>query len=189
MKSKDTIEQYNEVFDRAQDIFQKKTEDYGTSWRLYRPSSMTDKLWIKAKRIRTLQETRVQMVEGQGNGIPSEFMAILNYSIFGIIQLEKPGSDSIPKEELEKLYSEQRQKITELMKKKNHDYGEAWRDMRVSSIVDEILVKLERVKTIEWNDGVAKVSEGIDSCYQDIANYSIFALILISEGKDKRIKP
>lgn len=181
MKTKNTAEQYKEVFDKAQDVFQKKTEDYGTSWRLYRPSSMTDKLFIKALRIRTLQETGVQMVQGSGNEIPDEFMALLNYSIFGLIQLEKPGRNLVPKEELEKLYSEHRRKIAELMKKKNHDYGEAWREMRVSSITDEILVKLFRVKTIELNRGVTKVSEGIDSCYQDIANYSIFALILISE--------
>jgi hypothetical protein len=174
-----TVEQYTKVISKCREIFEKKTKDYGTAWRILRASSLTDQIFIKAQRIRTIQETGENKV---GEDIEGEFMAIVNYCIMAIVQLEK--SDSLGLELTEeyalKLYDEYAQHALDLMKKKNHDYGEAWRDMRVNSLTDLILMKLLRVKQIEDNKGKTIISEGIDANYYDMLNYAVFALIHLS---------
>lgn len=175
-----TSAQYDEVIARCSEIFFKKTKDYGTAWRILRTSSLTDQIFIKAKRIRTIQETGQNKV---GEDIEGEFVGIINYSVMALIQIEL-GNDApleLSLEEGVKLYTNQVKVTKELMMKKNHDYGEAWRDMRVSSLTDLILMKLLRVKQIEDNEGQTLISEGIDANYQDMINYAVFALILIDE--------
>jgi hypothetical protein len=174
----ETMEQYNQVVQQARDLFIRKTRDYGTSWRIFRPASLTDQLFIKANRIRTIQGTGENKV---GESIEGEFVAIVNYSIMAIIQ-----QHAAPDLELElteqhalALYDEHALAIRNLMERKNHDYGEAWRSMRISSLTDLILSKLLRIKQIEDNKGVTEASEGAESNYMDIANYAIFALILM----------
>lgn len=171
-----TNTEYANVINVCRDIFQKKTKDYGTAWRILRPSSLTDQLFIKAQRIRTVQETGENKV---GEEIEDEFVAIVNYCIMAIIQLRETDLTDFeldPKLAFE-LYDKYALEATELMKKKNHDYGEAWRDMRVSSLTDLILQKIYRVKQIEDNQGKTIISEGIDANYFDMLNYSVFALI------------
>ena len=177
----DTNNQYDAVIHRCEDIFQKKTQDYGTAWRILRTSSLTDQIFIKANRIRTLQETGVSKV---GEGIEDEFIGIINYCVMAMIQLElnEDAPLELPVNEGMELYHKHVNLTKSLMQKKNHDYGEAWRDMRVSSLTDLILMKLLRVKQIEDNKGETLISEGIDANYQDMLNYAVFALILISEG-------
>lgn len=177
----DTNNQYDAVINRCEDIFQKKTKDYGTAWRILRTSSLTDQIFIKANRIRTLQETGVSKV---GEGIEDEFVGIINYCVMAMIQLElnEDAPLELPVNEGMELYHKHVNQTKALMQKKNHDYGEAWRDMRVSSLTDLILMKLLRVKQIEDNKGETLISEGIDANYQDMLNYAVFALILISEG-------
>jgi hypothetical protein len=180
MDLKDTNSQYQSIISECREIFAKKTSDYGTAWRILRPSSLTDQIFIKANRIRTLQEEKVSKV---GEGIKDEFLAIVNYAIMALIQLDKgfaDQSDLGPEEAIE-LYDMKAEIAFELMKKKNHDYGEAWRDMRVSSLCDLILMKLLRVKQIENNQGQTIISEGIDANYLDMLNYAVFALILMSD--------
>ena len=157
-------------------IFASKLHDYRASWRIMRPSSLTDQLFIKAKRIRQLELTGESLV---GEGIRPEFMALVNYGIVGLIQLEKGFADTVDIEadEALALYDRHANDALELMKRKNHDYDEAWRDMRVSSYTDLILTKIERIKEIENLGGQTLVSEGIDSNLMDIINYSVFALI------------
>ncbi len=171
-----TEQQYDEVVGRCRSLFQKKTHDYGTAWRILRISSLTDQIFIKAQRIRTLQEKGVSKV---GEGIEDEFVGILNYSIMGLVQmrLDANASVELQEEEALRLYDEEARITRDLMLAKNHDYGEAWRDMRVSSLCDLILMKLLRIKQIEDNAGQTLVSEGIDSGYRDMLNYSAFALI------------
>lgn len=175
-----TSQQYQQVIQACREIYIKKSIDYGTSWRIARPSSLTDQVFIKANRIRTIQETGENKV---GESIEGEFGAIINYCIMAIIQLR--AGENLPLElsaELSAaLYDEVAAEAFELMLKKNHDYGEAWRDMRVSSLTDMILMKLLRVKQIEDNQGQTLVSEGIDSNYFDMLNYAVFALIHLSE--------
>lgn len=175
----DTEAQFKKAMDMCRDIFSKKLYDYKPSWRMLRPSSLTDQLFIKAKRIRTLETTGESLV---GEGILPEFMALINYGIVGLIQLEKGYADKIDmtNDEAMTLYDDYAEKCLNLMQKKNHDYGEAWRDMRVSSYTDLILTKLERIKEIEDKNGVTTVSEGIDSNYMDIINYSVFAVIKLA---------
>ncbi len=175
-----TSEQYTKVISGCRDIFAKKTKDYGTAWRILRPSSLTDQIFIKAQRIRTLQETGISQV---GEGIEDEFRAIVNYCIMALVQLEQAGNPKLDLEESEALryYDHFSKEAFELMERKNHDYGEAWRDMRVSSLTDLILMKLLRVKQIEDNQGKTIISEGIDANYFDMLNYSIFALIHLTE--------
>ncbi len=175
---KKTEEEYNEIINKCRDIFDKKTRDYGTSWRILRPSSLTDQIFIKAQRIRTVQETGENRV---GESIDLEFVAIVNYCVMAIIQTEKSVELEIEvePEKAMQLYNEVVNEAFELMMKKNHDYGEAWRDMRVSSLTDLILMKLLRVKQIEDNKGVTIISEGIASNFFDMLNYSVFALIHI----------
>ncbi|MDA9563695.1 DUF1599 domain-containing protein [Flavobacteriales bacterium] len=177
-----TINQYDSIIENCRDIFVKKMKDYGTSWRILRLSSITDQVFIKANRIRTLQETGVSKV---GEGILPEFIAMVNYSIMAQVQMELGAAQSenaeMEPKQAELIYDKYAELAKELMVAKNHDYGEAWRDMRVSSLTDLILVKLLRIKQIEDNKGETIISEGIDSNYYDILNYSVFALIKIGE--------
>jgi len=176
----DKFEKTNAQFEAAiaecRDLFSKKLHDYGASWRILRPSSLTDQLFIKAKRIRQLEITGLSLV---GEGIRPEFVGLINYGIVGLIQLAKGFADTVDvtNDEALKLYDSYAQEALELMKRKNHDYDEAWRGMRVSSYTDLILTKLQRVKEIEDLNGQTLVSEGIDANYMDIINYSVFALI------------
>ncbi len=171
-----TSEQYQKIAQDCREIFQKKTADYGTSWRIARASSLTDQIFIKANRIRTIQETGLNKV---GESIEGEFGAIVNYCIMAIIQTRATAQVPLEllTEDAMRLYDEVALEAFQLMEKKNHDYGEAWRDMRVSSLTDMILIKLMRIKQIEDNKGKTTVSEGIESNYFDMLNYAIFALI------------
>lgn len=177
-----TSEQYQAVLDDCKDIFFKKMRDYGTAWRILRTSSLTDQIFIKANRIRTIQEVETSLV---GEGIEPEFIGIINYCIMALIQLELPKDEELELEEKHatSLYDKYATEAFELMKRKNHDYGEAWRDMRVSSLTDLILMKLLRIKQIEDNKGKTLISEGIDANYFDMLNYAVFALILMGEEK------
>lgn len=177
---RNTNQQYDKAVQQSRDIYIKKTKDYGTSWRVLRTISIVDQIYIKAKRIRTIQENKLQKI---GDDIPSEFKGILNYAVIGLVQLD------LPQEEIEdlsvdtagKLYDEKIARAKALMQDKNHDYGEAWRDMSQESFVDLILSKLLRIKQILANEGNTLISEGIDANYYDIINYAVFALILIEE--------
>ena len=171
-----TSAQFDNVINVCRDLFQKKMKDYGTAWRVLRPSSITDQIYIKVNRIRTLQMTNVKMVDESEE---DEFIAIVNYSIIGLIQLDKGFSDEINAdfEETMMLYNLYAQKAKELMERKNHDYGEAWREMRISSITDLIYQKVLRTKQIEDNNGATLVSEGLDANYFDMLNYAVFCLI------------
>lgn len=171
-----TSEEYDAVIKVCKDLFIRKTKDYGTAWRILRPSSITDQIFIKAQRIRTLEEKKVSKV---GESITSEYIGIINYCVIAIIQLELDENTpfEIPAEQVEVWYDERIRETKDLMFAKNHDYGEAWRDMRISSLTDLILMKVLRVKQIEDNDGATLVSEGIKANYQDMINYAVFALI------------
>ena len=171
-----TIKQYDSVIDECRELFHKKMKDYGSAWRILRLASLTDQIFIKAQRIRELQKNSVRKIdEGQSD----EFIGIINYSIMALIQIEKGVSEEpdIDLEESLILYNKISENTKNLMLDKNHDYGEAWREMRVSSLTDLILQKLLRIKQIEDNSGKTLVSEGIDANYSDIINYAVFALI------------
>jgi hypothetical protein len=176
-----TTEQYTKVISSCREIFSKKTKDYGTAWRILRASSLTDQLFIKAQRIRTLQETGESLV---GEGVYEEFQAIVNYCIMALIQLEQKELSELELGEQRALtfYDHYAHEAFELMQRKNHDYGEAWRDMRVSSLTDLILMKILRIKQIEDNQGKTIMSEGIDANYFDMLNYAVFSLIHLSEN-------
>jgi hypothetical protein len=179
-----TSEQYDLVIKDCRDLFVHKMKDYGSAWRILRLPSLTDQIFIKAQRIRQLQESGIRMVEE--DEIP-EFVGIVNYSIMALVQLEMGVSDKpdMEMQEAVRLYDKQVALTKKLMENKNHDYGEAWREMRLSSLTDLILQKLLRIKQIEDNAGRTIVSEGIAANYQDMINYAVFALILISEkGSD-----
>jgi len=180
----DTNEQFDYVISNCRSLFSKKLKDYGASWRILRPYSVTDQILIKAKRIRSIEEKGVNMV---GESIASEFVAIVNYCIVALIQLELGYADCIDIDENKSLemYDKYVRETRELLSAKNHDYGEAWRIMRVSSYTDLILVKLYRIKQIEENNGKVTVSEGIGSNYMDILNYSVFGLIKIEFPEEK----
>ena len=178
----DTNQQYDHELHACRDLFAKKFRDYGASWRVMRPKSMTDQISIKAQRIRTIQESDEQLVN---EGIHGEFVGIVNYGIMGLIQLEKGYANSpeqMKTEQMMSWYDEYAEKARTLMQMKNHDYGEAWRSMRISSLTDIILQKVYRTKQIEDNRGNVSVSEGIDANYLDMINYALFALIRLSEG-------
>ncbi len=177
-----TIEQFNKAIDACKDIFLKKTTDYGTAWRVLRTISVVDQLFIKAQRIRTIQGLTERKV---GDDIPTEFKGIINYAIIGLIQLELGDSkvEDLPVELVADKYEKAVALARVTMNDKNHDYGEAWRDMSQESFADLILMKLLRIRQILDNDGKTLISEGIDANYVDIINYSVFALILIQEGK------
>ncbi|MVM34180.1 DUF1599 domain-containing protein [Spirosoma sp. HMF4905] len=174
-----TESEYRQVIQRCKDLFLKKNKDYGTAWRILRLSSITDQIFIKAQRIRTLQETGVSRV---GEGIEPEFVGIINYCVMALIQMQLAHDKrtDIPTDELEQLYDGQIGQVIELLFAKNHDYGEAWRDMRVSSMTDIILMKLLRTKQIEDNRGATLVSEGVEANYMDMINYAVFCLIKLT---------
>jgi hypothetical protein len=175
--SQQTISEYKQVIQACKEVFEKKTKDYGTAWRILRLPSITDQIFIKAQRIRSIQEKGgMQKV---GEDISNEFIGIINYSVMALMQIQLKDNSNLEMsyEELEPLYDSITQEIMSLLERKNHDYGEAWRDMRVSSMTDIILMKLLRVKQIEDNQGQTLISEGIDANYQDMINYAVFCLI------------
>ena len=173
---KNTHEEYHEVIAECKALFKGKTQDYGTAWRILRLPSITDQIYIKAQRIRSIQEKGTQLVE---DDIKGEFIGIVNYCIIAIMQMDlsKDENLEIGWQILEPIFDQVVKETWELLEKKNHDYGEAWREMRVSSITDIILMKLLRVKQIEDNQGKTVVSEGIRANYQDMMNYAVFCLI------------
>jgi hypothetical protein len=175
-----TSNQYDSVVEQCRNLFTKKMSDYGSAWRILRLPSLTDQIFIKAQRIRQLQENDIRRVD---EGEKSEFIGIINYSIMALIQLELGVVENpdLSSEEATDLYDKHMTITKALMENKNHDYGEAWRDMRVSSLTDLIIQKLLRVKQIEDNEGKTLVSEGIDANYQDMINYAVFAMIHLNE--------
>lgn len=178
--TKDTPAQYDSVIEKCIHVFEAKTKDYGTAWRVLRTISVVDQIYIKAQRIRTIQEKRAQKV---ADDIASEFLGIINYAIIGNIQLSLPpeAPEELQVTEAVHLYKQQAAAAKKLMSDKNHDYGEAWRSMSEESFVDLILMKLQRIRQIVTNDGKTIMSEGIDANYFDIINYAVFAMILRSE--------
>lgn len=178
MPKHNTVEEFAAAIKLCRGVFEKKLKDYGTSWRVMRPSSLTDQIYIKAKRIRTLEEMG-EKAAAVNEGIEPEFIGIVNYCTIALIQLELGYGEPIPAEEALKLYDTKITEATSLMMNKNHDYDEAWREMRVSSFTDIILQKLLRTKEIESNNGKTLISEGIDANYMDMINYALFALIKI----------
>jgi len=174
-----TEQQFEHIISICRDLFKKKLADYGASWRIMRPKSITDQIFIKAKRIRSIEEKGASKID---ENIDSEFVAIVNYGIIGLIQLQLGHTDTVditPGEALE-LYDKYMLQTKNLMFAKNHDYGEAWRNMRISSYTDLILMKIYRTKEIENNEGHTLVSEGIDANYMDMVNYSVFGLIKLT---------
>lgn len=181
---KDTTAEYQQVVEQCRDIFDKKMKDYGAAWRIMRTESLTDQIFIKANRIRSLQRKKECLVN---EGIEPEFIGIINYSVIAIIQLqlgvvEQPDLDF---GKASVLYKKVLDEAFDLMMKKNHDYDEAWRSMRITSMTDLILMKILRVKEIENNGGKTLISEGLDANYYDMINYAIFCMILINENKGK----
>lgn len=181
MESK-TLSEYNQVIEACKEVFEKKTKDYGTAWRILRLSSITDQILIKAKRIRSIQEKGVMKVQ---EGIRGEFFAIVNYCVMAQIQVQLE-EEKVEELELDEkyavaLYDQKLKETRALLENKNHDYGEAWRDMRVSSMTDIILMKIFRVKQIEDNEGETLISEGVNANYQDMLNYAVFCLIKLDE--------
>lgn len=174
-----TKQEYTNILNNCKQVFLNKNQDYGTSWRLFRPSSLTDQIFIKAQRIRNIEESGNNAV---GDNIQSEFMGIVNYSLIALIQLHfmnlKMDPNSV--EQIAEVYEQWANKTRDLMLLKNTDYSEVWREMRISSFTDLILVKIARIKQIEDNQGKTQASEGIEANYQDIINYAIFALIRLS---------
>lgn len=179
MENYKTIEEFEREISKCREIFEKKLKDYGTSWRVMRPSSLTDQIYIKARRIRSIEEKGDENLRVK-EGIEPEFIGIVNYCAIALIQLKLGPGESISSEEAIKLYNEEISKSTSLMLDKNHDYDEAWRHMRVSSFTDIILQKLLRTKEIESHGGKTLISEGVDANYRDMINYALFALIKLS---------
>jgi hypothetical protein len=176
-----TEREYEAAVKKCKEIFMNKTRDYGTSWRVLRIISVTDQIFIKAQRIRTIQEKKIQRV---GDNIQTEFVGIVNYGIIGLIQLDiQAAVEDLDPERVEAMYNDKYQLVKKVMQDKNHDYGEAWRDMSQESFVDLILMKLQRIRQILQNQGKTLVSEGVDANFTDIINYALFGLILIEEGK------
>lgn len=175
-----TAQQFDAVIDKCQSLFEKKMKDYGSAWRILRLPSLTDQIFIKAQRIRSIEDKGTQKI---GDSIYGEFIGILNYSVMALIQLDKGVAEQpdLNVEEAVSAFSAKAQEAKDLMLAKNHDYGEAWRDMRVSSFTDLILQKLLRVKQIEDNKGKTLVSEGLDANYLDMINYAVFAMIQMED--------
>jgi len=175
-----TVQQYDLAAAKCEAVFVKKTKDYGTAWRILRTSSLTDQLFIKAKRIRSLETNAEQKIE---EGVEPEYIGLINYSAMALIQIDMEETDEmeLPADQAKQLYVDQIVQTKELMLAKNHDYGEAWRDMRISSLTDLILMKILRLKQIEDNNGKTIISEGPEGSYRDIINYAMFALIKLSE--------
>jgi transcription initiation factor TFIIIB Brf1 subunit/transcription initiation factor TFIIB len=180
----DTKEQFDRVIARCREVFERKLKDYGPSWRIMRPESVTDQIFIKANRIRNLEIKGIHRVD---EGVKPEFIAIVNYGVVGLIQLEKGFADSvdITADEALNLYGKHIGEARTLMYAKNHDYGEAWRNMRISSYTDLILMKICRTKQIESNRGRTLASEGIDANYQDMINYALFGLIQLESAEQE----
>lgn len=180
----DTTAEYNSVISYCKDLFLKKTKDYGTAWRIMRPSSITDQIYIKAQRIRTLEIKKVSKV---GEGIIEEYIGIVNYCVIAMMQLELSDhtEENLAFDLVDAEYTKKVNETLTLMLAKNHDYGEAWRDLRISSLTDLILMKLHRVKQIEDNGGQTLVSEGLKANYQDMLNYAVFALIKLGLAVQK----
>jgi hypothetical protein len=178
--SNKTSQQYDQALKKCRDIFEKKTIDYGTAWRILRPKSLTDQIFIKAKRIRSIEESNENLV---GESLDNEYVGIYNYCAMALIQLEHNTNfeEPLEAEQVIKWYDAATQNTKDLMLKKNQDYGEAWREMRVSTFTDLILMKLLRIRQIEDNEGKTLVSEGLDANFQDMMNYGIFALIRMEE--------
>jgi hypothetical protein len=178
--------EYRQVISYCKALFDKKNKDYGTSWRILRLPSLTDQIFIKAQRIRSIQDKGAQRIE---DGIEGEFIGIINYCIIALIQKSLESSDQMEftPEELSGFYDQQVETTLELLRNKNHDYGEAWRDMRISSMTDLILMKIFRTKQIENNQGVTLVSEGVEANYQDMLNYAVFCLIKFKEEKQMQM--
>jgi hypothetical protein len=174
-----TLDEYNQVIKRCKEVFEKKTIDYGTAWRILRLPSITDQIFIKAQRIRSIQEKGLQKV---ADDVISEFIGIINYCIIALIQIKLKGvsEEELPPRRVMALYELAVNETMDLLVKKNHDYDEAWREMRVSSMTDIILMKLFRVKQIEDNEGITIISEGVGANYQDIMNYAVFCLIKLN---------
>ena len=183
MTNNHTEKQFKEVMGECRMLFEKKLHDYGASWRILRPSSLTDQLFIKAKRIRSLEIKKDALVD---EGIRPEFVGLINYGIIGLIQLERGYVDEVDIDAAEAmtLYDSHAAEALQLMLRKNHDYDEAWRSMRVSSYTDFILTKIQRIKEIEDNQGMTLVSEGIDANLMDIINYAVFGAIKLDEAED-----
>ena len=181
-ESSATESQYNAVIEKCRNLFAAKTKDYGTAWRVLRTISVRDQIYIKALRIRTIQEKKIQKID---DAIDSEFIGIINYAIIGVIQLHLPeeAPEELTVEEALSFYNTQAEAARRLMQDKNHDYGEAWRNMSLESLVDLILMKLLRIRQIVTNEGKTAVSEGIDANFFDIINYAVFALILMHENE------
>lgn len=178
-----TLQQYDVQLKRCRKLFQKKNQDYGTAWTILRPSSLTDQMYIKAQRIRSIEENGEQKIE---EGVVNEYIGLVNYGIMALLQLAETSAklEGMDADLLIDSYDREADKVRSLMINKNHDYGEAWRDMRVSSLTDLILQKLLRIRQIEDNKGATLVSEGLDANYMDIINYSIFALIRLEEKQE-----
>ncbi len=178
-----TLDQYNAVMGTCKELFAKKTHDYGTAWRVLRLPSITDQIFIKAQRIRSIQEKGVQRVN---DPVRDEFIGIINYCLIAMMQMELTDQDAMELTfaQLEPRYDQAVASTRALLENKNHDYGEAWREMRVSSMTDIILMKLYRVKQIEDNQGKTLASEGVLANYQDMINYAVFCMIKLSEGKN-----
>ncbi len=183
MNTPNTEKEFHNALAQCRKLFIDKMKDYGPAWRILRSPSITDQIFIKVKRIRTLQTVAERMVD---EGVEPEFIGIVNYAAMGIIQLQLGVVDQpdLSSEEATKLYDKVTNEAYELMTRKNHDYSEAWRDMRISSITDLIMAKVLRTKSIEDNGGKTLVSEGLDANYYDMINYAVFALILLNEQKD-----
>lgn len=179
--------EYRSVIETCRSLFEKKTRDYGTAWRILRLPSITDQIYIKAQRIRSIQEKGTQKVD---DPIRDEFIGIINYCVIALIQIKLTDKDKLELsfEELQPLYESAVDETFQLLQNKNHDYGEAWREMRVSSITDIILMKLLRVKQIEDNNGQTLVSEGVKANYQDMINYAVFAMILLGQQEGNHTK-
>ena len=172
----DTNKQFDQIINLCKEVFEKKMKDYGTAWRILRPSSLTDQIFIKARRIRSIETKKDRKVD---EGIKPEFIGIINYAIMALIQLELgyENQSRLSENQVLEYYDKYAREALELMKRKNHDYDEAWRSMRISSFTDLILMKIYRIKQIEDNQGKTLVSEGIDANYFDMINYAVFALI------------
>jgi len=177
-----TSKQFEKAINTCREVFQEKMKDYGSAWRILRTTSLTDQIYIKANRIRSIESMQTQKVD---EGVKPEFIGIVNYSVMALIQLELGVGDNIEMDESRaiELYEKHIYESKALMENKNHDYGEAWRNMRISSLTDIILMKLLRIKQIEDNEGKTIASEGLDANYADIVNYSLFALIKLDEAE------
>jgi len=181
-----TSKEYDAIISQCRELFLKKAADYGTAWRIMRLPSVTDQIFIKAQRIRTIENNTFSKI---ADDIPSEYMGIINYCIIAIIQLELPqdAGENLPIDQIKLLYDQYIKETKDLMLAKNHDYGEAWRDLRIGSLTDLILMKIFRVKQIEDNSGITIASEGVKANYQDMLNYAVFALIKLASPTEEQI--